>query len=201
MAMIIKIRIAHWRFTFTFAPVTDIIGVNSTLPEGDHIVMWDFDEVPLEEITFELRWLQVKYNLPNIYIFNTGKPDHYIAYCFKAMPWKASVEIVAGTLAVDPNFFKYGVYREHWTLRVTPKEGRKPKLIKILHSNIPEDANISELNSWVKDTLKVQNLSFFPHLHISEPSFIDFSGLPRQRDVSAHNMRHSLMQRPCGSGK
>jgi len=151
--MIFKIRIAHWRFTFTFAPVTDIIGVNSTLPEGDHILMWDFDNIPLDDVITALQSVKYFYTLPNIYIFNTGTPDHYIAYCFKAMPWRHSVSIVAATIGVDPNFFKYGVYREHWTLRVTPKEGRKPKLVKILHSTIPEDVNISELNSWVKDTL------------------------------------------------
>jgi len=198
--MIIKIRIAHWRFTFTFAPVIDIIGVNSTLPEGDHILMWDFDNIPLDDVITALQGVKYFYTLPNIYIFNTGTPDHYIAYCFKAMPWRHSVAIVAATIGVDPNFFKYGVYREHWTLRVTPKEGHKPKLVKILHSTIPEDANISELNSWVKDTprstWRYAESADFPFLFSSAP----FRTPLRQRDVSAQNMRHSLMLRLCGSG-
>lgn len=154
--MIIKIRICHWRFTWTFAPVTDVIGVNSTLPEGDHITMWDFDDVPFDIVYDSLLEVQCLNQLPNIYILNTGKADHYIAYCFKAVPWQKSVQIVAETMGVDHNFFKYGVYREHWTLRVTPKEGRKPKLVKILWSKIPEDCSIDELSSWVKGTLGIQ---------------------------------------------
>lgn len=190
--MIIKIRIAHWRFTFTFAPVTDIIGVNSTLPEGDHICMWDFDDTTLHEVIDALNIVKYFYGLSNIYIFSTGKLFHYIAYCFKAFAWRDSVRIVASTNHVDPNFFKYGVYREHWTLRVTPKEGRKPKLVKILHSTIQEDVKISELNSWVKDTLS----SEFPTFSLLTRQAC-LMGIFRRAtsltvDTSAQNMRHSL---------
>jgi len=148
--MIIRIRIAHWRFTLTFAPVTDIIGVNSTLPEGDHITMWDFDDIPLDEVYVALLEVGHHNKLPNIYILTTGAKDHYIAYCFKSMPWRESVRIVAETYGVDHNFFKYGVYREHWTLRVTPKESRKPKLVRIVRSIFKEDCSIAELNSWTQ---------------------------------------------------
>jgi len=163
--MIFKIRIAHWRFTWTFAPVTDVKGVNSNLPDGNHVTMWDFDDVPLDDVIMALKGVKYFYMLPNIYILNTGKPDHHIAYCFKAMSWKESVAIVAVTASVDPNFFKYGVYREHWTLRVTPKEGRKPHLVRVLHSPIKEDTSIDELNSWVQDTPKVQRNYLLSLLH------------------------------------
>jgi hypothetical protein len=147
--MIFKIRIAHWRFTFTLAPVTNVTGVNSNLQDGNHIIMWDFDDVELSLVEATLKWTQRHWELPNIYIFNTGTKDHYIAYCFERCKWWKSMAIVAQTNFVDPNFFKYGVYREHWTLRVTPKEGRKPLLVKTLYSPIPESASISDLNSWV----------------------------------------------------
>jgi len=149
--MIFKTRIGSWRITFTIAPVTNVTGVNSNLPDGNHIVMWDFDDWFIQAIETALTVIQGRFDLPKIYVFNTGKPRHYIAYCFKRCTWHHSVEIVAATPFVDPNFFKYGVYREHWTLRVTPKEGRKPKLVEILYSPIPESASISELNSWVKN--------------------------------------------------
>jgi hypothetical protein len=181
--MIIKIRIAHWRFTWTFAPVTNVTGVNSNLPEGDHITMWDFDDVPLWAVAVELDMIKDIYSLPNIYILNTGKPDHHIAYCFKAMPWRDSVQIVASTHCVDPNFFKYGVYREHWTLRVTPKEGRKPKLVKILHSQVKEDCSIDELNSWVQDTPKRCNSFSILLLHISSDLDIPLTRPPKIRNT------------------
>ena len=163
--MIIKIRIAHWRFTFTFAPVTDVTGVNSQLQDGDHIIMWDFDDVELSLVEATLKWIQRHFELPNIYIMNTGAQDHYIAYCFERCNWNKSIAIVAETNFVDPAFFKYGVYREHWTLRVSKKEGRRPLLVKTLYSPIAESASISDLNSWVKDTLRVQILSSFLSLH------------------------------------
>jgi hypothetical protein len=148
--MIFKVKIGHWRFTFTFAPVTNIIGVNSNLQDGNHILMWDFDDIDLNAIEDTLRTVQLLHNLPNIYILTTGKKNHYIAYCFKRCSWEGSITIVADTVGVDPNFFKYGVYRGHWTLRVSPKEGRKPKLVTVLKGWIHEDCSIDELNSWTK---------------------------------------------------
>ena len=148
--MIIKLRLGHWRFTFSFAPVVDIIGVNSKLPDGRHILMWDFDDIPLQNVIDVLRGTQYEYMLPNIYILNTGAPNHYIAYSFAACSWNTAVEIIATTWGVDKNFFKYGVYRERFTLRVSPKCGRKPILATILRSIIPENCSIAELKSWVK---------------------------------------------------
>jgi len=149
--MIIRIRIGNWRFTATLYQITDITGVNSLLKDGNHILMWDFDDIALDIIEADLKWIQQYFQLPNIYILNTGKPDHYIAYSFIRCSWWHSKQIIANTLFVCEDFFKWGVFRKRWTLRVTPKEGRKPKLIKILYSPIPENVNVSELTSWVKD--------------------------------------------------
>jgi hypothetical protein len=148
--MIWQLRIGNWKFTFTFAQVTDIIGVNSILPDGNHILMWDFDDTPLSRVRGALRMKQMMDGLPNIYILNSGKPKHYIAYCFKACSWRNAFGIIASTPFVDWNFIKYAAVRGHFTLRVSPKNGRKPKIVKILHSPITETADIKELRSWVK---------------------------------------------------
>ena len=148
--MIFRISIRSWRFTFTLAPVSKVIGVNSNLPDGKHIVMWDFDDIPLILVEVSLRWVQEAYSLPPIYILNTGAKDHYIAYCFHRCTWRESIEIVAATEYVDPSFFRFGVYRKKWTLRVSPKEGRKPKLVLKLDSDFLETALLPELRSWVK---------------------------------------------------
>ena len=148
--MIIKLRLGHWRFTFSFAPVVDVIGVNSKLPDGKHILMWDFDDIGLNKVIDELRRIQYTFMLPNIYILNTGAPNHYIAYSFAACSWNIAVEIIATTVGVDKNFFKYGVYREHFTLRVTPKCGRKLTLVRLLESDTPENCTVAELKSWVQ---------------------------------------------------
>lgn len=148
--MIYKFRIGKYRITFTFAPVTDIIGVNSYLDGDDHILMWDFDETTLVDVVESLLEVQRIYYLPKIYIMESKKDINFMAYCFKRTPWRKVVEITAITKGVDWNYLKYGMYRNHFTLRVTPKCGRKLKFVGTLVSDVPEDCSIPELMSWVK---------------------------------------------------
>ncbi|MBU0791799.1 MAG: hypothetical protein KKC55_15215 [Gammaproteobacteria bacterium] len=148
--MIFRLQLGNWRFTFTVAPVTTIVGVNSRLPDGRHILMWDFDDTTLEEVIKQLGYVQRVYKLSSISILETKKGKNFIAYCFRAFPWQKVVEIIAFTKGVDKNFFKYGVYRERFTLRVTPKGSRKPHIVHRIQSNIMPDVNIKDLNSWVK---------------------------------------------------
>lgn len=148
--MILRLRIGRWRFTASVAPVTDVVGVHSNLEDNQHILMWDFDGVSLGKVITALEGVQAIYELPRVYILNTGKPKHYIAYCFKRVSWHKCVEIIATTPYVDWEFFKYGVYREKFTLRVTPKAGRRPKMAWILKSEKEEDAWITDLKRWVK---------------------------------------------------
>lgn len=148
--MIKKFRIGRWRFTFTMAPVTNVVGVNSNIDKDDHILMWDFDDTTFDDVFKNLLTVQRVYELPNIYILETLEGKNYMAYCFKRTPWRKVVEITAFTKGVDPNYFKYGVYRNHFTLRVTKKCGRKPKLIWTLKSSVPEDCTVKELRSWTK---------------------------------------------------
>lgn len=163
--MIIRIRIAHWRFTFTFAPVTDVIGVNSLLADNNHILLWDFDDIKLCSVAWILKSVQNEFKLPQIRILNTGTQDHYIAYCFKRCTWWNTRRIIASTPNICNNFYKWGIFRKRFTLRVSPKSNRKPNLVLILHSKIPEDVTIRELNSWVQDTPQVQRVNLLSRLH------------------------------------
>ena len=148
--MIVRLTLGRWRFTFSMAPITKVYGVDSLLPDGNHILMWDFDDTTLQKVIMALQDVQNVYHLPTIYILETKQNRNYIAYCFKKVSWRKAVEIIAFTKGVDWNFFKYGVYREKFTLRVTPKCGRRPKLAWILKSNVPEDVYIDELKEWVQ---------------------------------------------------
>lgn len=148
--MILKVTLGSWRFTWSMAPITKVVGVNSILPDGNHIVMWDFDETDFWTVHDALLRTQRVYELPNIYIMETKKDTNFIAYCFKKLPWRKLVEIIAFTKDVDWNYFKYGVYRGHFTLRVSPKGKRKPMLKAILKSEHKEDAFIQDLRSWVE---------------------------------------------------
>jgi len=148
--MMLRFRIGRWRFSLNVVHVTDVAGVNSILPDGKHILMWDFDGVNLDQIIESLSEVQRKYMLPTIYILYTGKPGHYMAYCFKRCEWMKAIEIIAATRYVDPTFFRFGVWRKKFTLRITPKDGRKIRLAKKLYGYTPPDAYIEELDSFVK---------------------------------------------------
>jgi hypothetical protein len=191
--MIFKLRLAHWRLTFTIAPVIDVVGVNSKLKDGKHIVMWDFDDVPLRQVAAALSIVQHLYDLPNIYILSTLKKDHYIAYSFARLEWRDSVEVVASTRFIDPNFFKYGVYREKWTLRVTKNETGKPKLVRTLASPKHDEVSISELNSWVQDAKQRMNPSPHPSIRCTTTSAKRNLLTLLELKASAYNMRRSLM--------
>lgn len=148
--MIFKLRFGQWRLTITLAPVIDVVGVDSRLEDGDHILMWDFDEIPLRTVLDNLHYIQVIFSLPNIYILKTTKPSSYIAYCFKRFPWELARGIIGITPDICENFYKWGVFRKRFTLRVTKKHGKRPRIAAILISSIPEDVSIHELRSWVQ---------------------------------------------------
>lgn len=148
--MIVKLTIGSWRFTFSMAPITHIIGVNSRLEDGDHIILWDFDATDFWTVHDTLQNVQRVYNLPRIYIRETSKGTGYHAWCLKRTAWRKLVEILAFTKGVDWNYFKYGIYRKVFTLRVSPKCGRKIRTVHVLESRVPEDVQVPELRSWVK---------------------------------------------------
>jgi hypothetical protein len=143
--MIFKLKVGHWRFTLTMYLATHTHGVNSNLPDGNHILMWDFDDVPLKDVDKALRFIQREYDLPQIYLLHSGKANHFLAYCFKRLRFEYTISIIAMTPEVCYNFFRFGVMRKYFTLRIDKKEGRKPHLLYIIPSPVKEDVALSEL--------------------------------------------------------
>jgi len=148
--MILKFRIGHIRITFTIATVVDVLGVNSKLPDGKHILMWDFDKQPLEQVRTALMDTMFQFKLPKVYILKTSEPNNYIAYCFKRCDWATARAIVGMTKGIDEAFYKWAVFRKRFTLRVGAKLGITPKFADMIYSMYDEDATIEELRSWVK---------------------------------------------------
>jgi hypothetical protein len=149
LVMLLNIRARRWRLTIILTPVTDTIGVNSQLPDGNHIIMWDFDDQKPDDVVTNLLQTQHIYDLPNIYVLETKPKKNYIAYCFRRCTWQESVKIVAATKGICYNFFKWGVFRKRWTLRVGVKHGTIPHFYKLLKGKAPEEAKPRELRSWV----------------------------------------------------
>lgn len=148
--MIIKITIYKWRFTFSMAPTTKVVGVDSNLIDGNHVLMWDFDTGSYNQILLGLDYIQDRYNLSNIYIAQTGKKTGYHAFCFKKVSWRKCIEILASTPLLDYNYLKYGIYRKHFTLRISKKHARKITYKDTMRSPVIEDCKPSDLKSWVR---------------------------------------------------
>jgi len=145
-----RLTIGHWRATFTFARIAKVIGVNSELENGQHVLMWDFDDVKLSDLKEELARIQMRYFLSEIYILETKDNQNYIAYCFTACDWRRAVEIIASTPLVDWQFLRFGVYRGHFTLRVTPKNDRHIHRVAKLEGLELPNCKPEDLKSWVR---------------------------------------------------
>ena len=52
--MILRLYLGHFKFTFTIGQVEQVIGVNSGIKGGGHILMWDFDNSTLKQVISEL---------------------------------------------------------------------------------------------------------------------------------------------------
>lgn len=148
--MIKRLTIGHYRLTLTVARIARVIGVNSELENGRHILMWDFDGVSLRRVKSSLKLTQWKYTLSDIHICRTKEPNNYIAYCFSSQEWGVACEIIAQTQCVDWQFFRFGVYRGHFTLRVTPKGERQIRFATRLVGYREPDCKPEDLKSWVR---------------------------------------------------
>jgi len=147
--MFLRFRVWKWRFTFTLSPVVKVTGVNSILDDKKHILLWDFDDVEEQEVWASLKHIQKKEHLPTIYLLHTSNGNHYCAYCFKRCDWWTCKRIIASTPYTDEEYFKYGVNRGYFTLRVSAKHNMAPHLVATLPSKVRETATIDELESWV----------------------------------------------------
>lgn len=148
--MIKRLTIGHHRLTFTFARIAKVIGVNSNFDEDNHILMWDFDDVSLEDVKEALKLVQTRYFLSDIHILETKPNTNFIAYCFSVEEWRRVVEIIASTPNVDLQFLRFGIYRGHFTLRVTPKGDRHIKKVATLEGLRLPDCTPADLKSWVE---------------------------------------------------
>jgi len=148
--MIKRLTIGDLRFTLSCARITQVTGVNSECADGHHILMWDFDYTSLEEVKAALKIVQTRYFLSDIIILQTRELESFNAWCFTAVPWHRAVEIVAATKGVDWGFFRYSVWRYHFTLRTTPKNGRDSHVVARLEGYELPTAKIEDLKYWVE---------------------------------------------------
>jgi len=143
-----RLRIGSFNFYVALRREYRAEGINSRLiGSNEHILLFDFDSVPEEEVIRELQDVQAKFDLPDIYVLETGAPEHYHAYCFAKLSRALVCTILANTPSVDRVFFALGVLRGYWTLRISKKKGRDFKLVKVLFGYRPEEVSPEDLET------------------------------------------------------
>lgn len=106
-------------------------------------VVWDLEGytetgVTLEKVCDELRRIQQKYDLSDVFITSDKPEVSWHGWCFSVVDWKKYLMIILDTKYVDYNFFYWTVHRGEATIRVSPKKGRVPeKVVAMLRSDVP----------------------------------------------------------------
>ncbi len=145
-----RLDIKSWRFYVALTRSKRVKGVNSKLPDGNHFLMFDFDDKDPGEVEVCLARLQKQFLLPRIFLINTGLPGYFHGYCFQKHSWAGTLFILATCPLLDPVFFKIGVIRGYFTLRYSKKKGRDFQAAVILPSPVKEDVNPFELSNFVE---------------------------------------------------
>lgn len=149
MRFTIRQNIGRLKVSLMVGMVTKVRGINSELTDGNHIIMWEFDE-PDERLVRQMLWAaQALHGLPAIHISQSHLGGGYHAYCLVRKTWIETIAIVASTRLVDPRYISMCAMRGHWTLRLTDKGEGRPRFIGTLPSGWPENVEIGELKSWV----------------------------------------------------
>jgi len=145
--MIIDFKGYRFRLHCSLQKYVDVEGINSNIIGSDnHILIWDFDNTPLPQVIDSLLALQGNWELPPIYIVQSS-PEHYHAYCFKLLPMPQVICILATTKGICSNFFKFGILRGYWTLRITPEKGTFKKMMILDSKYKPDKVDLSLLET------------------------------------------------------
>lgn len=132
-----------WKLYLSLTHSKRLLGVSSLLPSGDHILMWDFDDSWDSTLYSTLGAIQKRFALPRIDILATGKQGHYHAYCFYSTAWPDALRILASTKGLDQQFFRLGVLRGYWTLRIVEKNGFRFRRLPPLESTLGIKIDVS----------------------------------------------------------
>lgn len=131
--MILSLGKIHLKIDFFKEKSNPAYGITNRCKDGKYILFLDYDNIPLDWIIDELKYIQIYYKLSSIYIFSTDHGFH--AICFDKLPLYKVVDIMRST-SIDPNYanipLKFG--RKLWTLRLSKKED-PIKIVAVIESN------------------------------------------------------------------
>lgn len=135
---------------FRIGKRVQVLGINSQLSEGESVLFWEFDELPLDRVRDIMKGVQYEHLLPQIFLLQASTETSWHAVCLSAHPWLQALSIVAATEGVDPDYVRLAAHREHFTLRLTDKGNGAPVVREVLGSVMPETATLDDFIQGVR---------------------------------------------------
>ena len=116
-----RIAIGDWRLYISISRRKPVLGVNSDLGDGTHVLLMDFDNVPSGNILQDKldKWA-AGYQLSAVTVVESS-PGNYHGYCFQRHSLEETTLILAGAPFIDGMHWRLGVVRGYWTLRISQK--------------------------------------------------------------------------------
>ncbi len=148
--MFFRFKLFNRRIAIYSRRVQSILGVNSNLKDGNHIIMLDCDDVYLADLKEELRRLQIRYRLPSGRIASTGRFNSWHVYYWVRLPFREALTVAVDCKYCDWKYIYFSTLRKHFTLRVSDKAMRKIVPVDIVHSYIDDTSNPDDIASAVK---------------------------------------------------
>lgn len=112
--------------------------------------MIDCDSVNILNLINEVSRLQQLFHLGDASICSSGRSGSFHIYFWTALNWREAVMVVSMCHFYDMNFLKFSLLRNHFTLRVSDKEGRPIKEVAYVKSKYNTDVHYTELLSFVR---------------------------------------------------
>ena len=144
--MIIRVKNRHLRIELK--RVQTLAGLNSILPSGKHLTLFDIDDMDSEAMEASLRSTQDFYLLPDITVFGSGTENHWLAFCRTERPQLKVAEYLMNTVGIDLAFVGIGLARGRWTIRLSEKNGKIPFPYKVLKPRYYKMKNEADLATW-----------------------------------------------------
>jgi hypothetical protein len=111
-----------------------LVRKGATIPESQHIVMWDLEGCTLNEACKELSEIQDKFHLGEIYVVHDGTPRSYRAWCFTVVSFMRLLDILIHTRFVDWNFLANHNTLLQQSVRDTRRLNRYPQHLNMSHT-------------------------------------------------------------------
>lgn len=150
MKLSLRIKMFNWTFFSLLSKTQRLSGIVSRIENNEfkrsdnmHILLWDLESCTLDEAINELRRIQIKYDLSDIFITTDrvilangkypipkgrrkadGMKSGFNAWCFTVKPFVEYIHILTDTRYTDFQFLWWTMHYCEATLRITPKEGR-----------------------------------------------------------------------------